>query len=227
MNTHSEDLVSLDELRSVLSTYAGPCNPSGHPEGHRVRRWRPVLVAAVVMAALIGVGVAIAAGFGAFNGISAANHPQTPADKLDAAMEDMIAQANVALASIPGSKDGQVVASGSRLIGQLSNGANVYVMPTTTDKLCVVVQQTPGSESYSGIECRDPLTQSQPTTMESKLGLAYGVAQDDVASISFETPSGQVTVPVKNNVWSYQGDVDLSTATVHFDDGSTQGVTSP
>ena len=47
------------------------------------RRWRPVLVAAVVVAALVGVGVAIAAGFGAFNGISAAQHPQTPADRID------------------------------------------------------------------------------------------------------------------------------------------------
>jgi hypothetical protein len=196
-----------------------------HVRGHR--SWRPVVAVVVAVAALAVAGVAIADSLGAFNGIGAANHPQTSTDKLDSAMETLVSEANVALASIPGGRDGRVVASGSRLIGQLSSGANVYVMPTTTNKLCVVVQQTPGNENYSGIECRDPLTQTQPTTMESKLGLAYGVAQDDVASISFETPSGQVTVPVKSNVWSYKGDVDLSTATVHFDDGSTQGVTSP
>jgi hypothetical protein len=202
--------------------------PLHFAEHVRVQRsWRPVVAAAVAVAALAVAGVAIADSLGAFNGISAANHPQTSTDTLDSAMEALVANANVALAAIPNDPNGQVVASGSRLIGQLSSGANVYVMPTTTNKLCVVVQRTPGSENYSGIECRDPLTQRQPTTLESKLGLTYGVAQDDVASISFQTPSGQVTVPVKNNVWSYEGDVDLSTATVNFDDGSAQTVTNP
>lgn len=190
--------------------------------------WRTVVVAAVVVAALAGTGLAIAASLGVFNGISAANHPQTSTDKLDSAMADLVADANVGLASIPDSQDGQVVASGSRLIGQLANGANVYVMPTTTNKLCVVTQTTPGSENYSGIECLDPLSQTQPTTLESKQGLTYGVAKDDVASVSFTTSSGQVTVPVKNNVWSYEGDgVDLSSVTVTFEGGSTQPFTGP
>ncbi|HEY3551197.1 MAG TPA: hypothetical protein VGK69_09125, partial [Gaiellaceae bacterium] len=39
------------------------------------RRWRPVLIAAVAVAALVGVGVAIAAGIRAFHGIKAAQHP--------------------------------------------------------------------------------------------------------------------------------------------------------
>jgi hypothetical protein len=49
------------------------------------RRWRPVLVAAVAVLALAGMGVAIANGLGAFdggvfNGISAAHHPRTSDD---------------------------------------------------------------------------------------------------------------------------------------------------
>jgi len=191
-----------------------------------VRLWpsrRLVIGAAVALAVLVGAGVAIAAGLGAFDGISAANHPQTSTDKLDSAMADFVANANIGLGSIPGSPDGQVVASGSRLIGQLADGANVYVMPTTTNRLCVVTQQTPGSENYSGIECRDPLSQSAPTTLVSKPPLIYGVAQDNVASVSFNTSSGPVTVPVKGNVWSYEGDaVHLTSVTVTFDDGTTQ-----
>jgi hypothetical protein len=71
MTTHSEDLVSLEELRSVLSTYAGPDNPRQRPTRHGLRRLRPLLVTAVVVAALAGAGVAIAAGLGAFEGTPA------------------------------------------------------------------------------------------------------------------------------------------------------------
>jgi hypothetical protein len=71
MTTHSEDLVSLDELQSVLATHAGPDSPQKRPSGQRVRGWRPVLAAAVALGVLAGAGVAIAAGFGAFEGTPA------------------------------------------------------------------------------------------------------------------------------------------------------------
>lgn len=71
MTTHSEDFVSLEELQSVLATHAGPDNPRRRPSGHRMRRWRPVLVAVVAVGALAGAGVGIAAGFGAFEGTPA------------------------------------------------------------------------------------------------------------------------------------------------------------
>ncbi|HZS29996.1 MAG TPA: hypothetical protein VFA37_01925 [Gaiellaceae bacterium] len=187
---------------------------------------RTVVLAAAAAAALAVTGVAIAASLGAFDGISAASHPQTSTDQLDSAMAAMVADANIGLASIPGDPDGQVVASDSRLIGQLVDGARIYVMPTTKDKLCIVRQTTPSSEEYSGVTCIDPFSQKEPTTLESTMGLTFGVARDDVASISFNTPSGQVTVPVKNNVWSYQGSgVDLSSVTINFQDGSSEPFT--
>lgn len=65
------------EPSQLADAFSAPAGRSEWP------RWRPVLVAAVVVAALVGVGVAIAAGFGAFNGISATQRPQTPADKID------------------------------------------------------------------------------------------------------------------------------------------------
>lgn len=228
MTVNRSDLISLDELQSVLATYAGPPEPQAHRATRAARRLRPILVGAVAAVALTVTGAAIAASAGVFDGITAANHPQTSTDKLDSAMADLVAQANVSLRAVPNDPDGQVVASGSRLIGQLSAGENVYALPTTTNKLCVITQTTPGSENYSRIECLDPLSQSQPTTVESKQGLTYGVAQDNVTSVSFNTPSGPVTVPVKNNIWSYEGDgVDLTSVTVTLDDGSTQPFTGP
>ena len=55
MTTHSEDLVSLEELRSVLSTYAGPDSPRERPSRHGVRRRWPVIAigAAAVLAAIL------------------------------------------------------------------------------------------------------------------------------------------------------------------------------
>ncbi len=55
MTTHSEDLVSLEELRSVLSTFAGPDSPRERPSRHGVRRRWPVIAigAAAVLAAIL------------------------------------------------------------------------------------------------------------------------------------------------------------------------------
>jgi hypothetical protein len=71
MTTHNEDLVSLEELRSVLHHYAGPGYPRQRPARRGLRNRRPLLVAVAAVAALAGAGVAIAAGFGAFEGTPA------------------------------------------------------------------------------------------------------------------------------------------------------------
>lgn len=49
MITHHEDLVSLDELRSVLNTHAGPPSPRRRAAPHRLRR--PLVLALAVVAA--------------------------------------------------------------------------------------------------------------------------------------------------------------------------------
>ena len=49
MITHDEDLVSLDELRSVLNTHAGPPSPRRRAAPHRLRR--PLVLALAVVAA--------------------------------------------------------------------------------------------------------------------------------------------------------------------------------
>src|SRR3954452_24169108 len=84
MIDHDPSLVSLDELGTTLRMYAGPEDPRERLIRHRLRRFRQVLLVLVALVAVAGAGVAIADGFGAFDGIGAAQHPRTGADALDA-----------------------------------------------------------------------------------------------------------------------------------------------
>jgi hypothetical protein len=222
MTTHSEDLVSLEELRSVLNTYAGPDSPGQRREGQRVRRLRPVLVAAVVVAVLAGAGIAIAAGFGAFNGISAAQHPPTAADKLDPAVAASLAADN---------RLGLELDS-ARFVTQLADGIRIYAVAAADGELCAVAERLPnnnGKNDASTTECGSPLTQSQPTTAESfqpneqSPVITWGIALDSVTAVSFTAGGQEVMVPVKNNVWAYEGDNPaFGSLVAHFDNGSTK-----
>jgi hypothetical protein len=187
------------------------------------RRWRPVLVAAVVTIGLAGVGVAIADGFGIFDGIASVQHPQTGADVIDPATRAYME---------PGGGSSMPIIAGlewdtSRHLGQLADGRNVYVISTTFPELCFVVG--PPNPEW---QCRDPLSGSHPTadfayTQGGKPWTAIGVALDGVAAVSFDANGREVTVPVKDNFWTYTTSDDdalgapLRTLTVHFADGTT------
>jgi hypothetical protein len=193
------------------------------------RRWRPVLVAAVVVAAIVGVGVAIAAGFGAFNGISAAERPQTPADRIDPKLLALINAANSARGG-----PGQLLPDSARLVKQLSGGARIYAVATKKDQLCVLGAGLPnnnGRNDSAAMGCGFPLTQSQPSTAgtfgrsESAPAISWGIAIDSVVAVSFMAGGHEVTVPVTNNVWAYEGAAPThGTLTAHFKDGSTQTI---
>jgi hypothetical protein len=185
-----------------------------------------VLVAAIAVGALAGVGVAIAASLGAFDGISAAQHPATAADKLDPGVA----------ASIAADKTLGIDTATARFITQFADGARIYVVATKTGALCVVAERLPnndGRNDASATGCGSPLSQSQPTTAQSfqpnegTPPISWGIALDSVTAVSFETADGsEVTVPVKNNVWAYEGKGlgEIGPITVHFDDGSTQSL---
>lgn len=193
------------------------------------RRWRPVLVAVAVVAALVGVGVAIAAGFGAFNGISAAQHPQTPSDRIDPRLLAEINAANQAR-----SAGGQLLPDSARLVKQLSDGARIYAVATNDGQLCVLAERLPnnnGTDDAAAMGCGSPLTQSQPSTAatfartESSPAISWGIALDSVAAVSFMAGRQEVTVPVTNNVWAYEGAAPThGTLTAHFKDGSTEKI---
>lgn len=190
-------------------------------EGRRLR-WRPLLVVAVVTLGLAGAGVAIAAGVGAFNGISAAQGPQTPA---------ALRWAKGFQSRCPRDTSGtpaylpqcHLVLASARL---LSAGSRVYVVADTHGDLCF---------SFSfGEACGSPLSRSLPITM----GVANtgpippggtltvgGVAIDGVTSVSFDIWGRNVAVPVKHNTYVYVR--HHSTAhgarcvVAHFANGST------
>jgi hypothetical protein len=179
-------------------------------------------VAAVVAAALVGAGVAIAAGFGAFNGISAAQRPQTPADRID---PKQLAEINAANAHVRGGP-GQLLPDSARLVKELS-GARIYVVATNTGQLCVLAERKIGG---AGMGCGSRLTQSQPTTAASfnvnHERITWGITVDGVTAVSFIAGGKQVTVPVVHNVWVYQGNYTgvPDSLTVRRANGNTETV---
>lgn len=177
------------------------------------RQRRLVFVAAVLLVGLVLTGVAIADGVGAFDGIGAAQHPQTAADVLDPQIVARLQQ------SCPDNQfwtpPCHLVLDSARLIGQVPSGGKLYAVADTRGDLCIV--------DPTGMICGTGLTRSRPIEDESVGELMFGVALDGVTAISFEHAGEEVTVPVKDNVWIYEG-VSLPEAgalTAHFDDGTT------
>jgi len=183
---------------------------------------RLVFGVAIAVAALAGAGIAIAVGFGAFNGISAAQHPPTAADKLDPSAAALVA------------RDQQLEADSVRFVTQLADGVRIYAVATTTGGLCALAERLPnnnGNKNAAAMGCGSPLTQTQPTTIagfqanESTPTISYGIALDNVAAVSFVAAGQEVTVPVKDNVWAYEGDnSSINSLTVQFKDGSTKTI---
>ncbi|HET9115390.1 MAG TPA: hypothetical protein VFN33_04780 [Gaiellaceae bacterium] len=193
----------------------------------RRRSW---LAVAVVAAALVGaVGVGIAAGLGAFDGIGAAQHQQSAGDALDPATAAYVKRSLVG-----------IQLDTARHIGRLPDGHDVYVITGSLNDLCVVVGP-PNAESW----CGQPLTDAHPATLatypiSNAAGTAviswitFGVALDGVTSVSFQPtqaaaggPSGpELTVPVTDNLWTYRTDdkvppYALQSVAAHFADGRT------
>lgn len=209
-----------DVLRRADALPLGPRR--GRRRGATRRRRRPLLVTAAAAAALAGAGVAIAAGFGVFRGISAAQHPVTAADGLDP----------VVAASLATEHDGLEPAN-ARFVTQLPGGIRIYALPTRSGGLCTVAERLPGSNTGkvggSMAGCGRPLTQRRPTTLDSFRAneatppITWGIALDSVTAVSFMAGGREVTVPVKNNVWAYEGtNAAFRSLTVHFRNGGTE-----
>jgi hypothetical protein len=171
-------------------------------------------------------GVAVAAGLNPFEGITAADHSPMPSD---AVSPGVIAQLKAdELPGAPLDQIGLHRVDSSRLVGTLPSGRKVYVVATTKDRLCVVVAQLAES-------CADPLTQKVPVTFTTfarggrshQPALAWGIARDEVVSVSFTVSGRHVTVPVRHNFFAYEGlpsdgSGSFSAPTVTFADGHTE-----
>jgi hypothetical protein len=206
------------------------------------RRWRMVLVAAVAVVALIGVGLAIAASVGVFRGIKAAQHPRTSADKLSPAVVASIRHFNKLQARLDHGRRGRLEPDTSRLVRRLPDGIRVFAVAATGGELCVVMEGMPrlGANVKLGgysLGCTSALTQKVPSTVESfraskgphgeSPAISWGVTLDGATAVSF--PANRrltITVPVKDNVWVYIGKWDAAVRgfRVHFKDGHTQTI---
>ena len=194
------------------------------------RRPRPLLVAAIAAAALAVTAAAVAAGLGAFDGIGAADHAQTPHDVLDPVTAAQIERLNATMAeqaAASGFPEDAILPDSARLVGQLPTGKHVYVVSTSTDKLCVVIEQ-------SVVSCGSPLSQEQPVTLVTMdvdgpggaPAINYGIARDGITALSFRADGSEQTVPVTNNVWAYEGEsAVLSSVTIHYTDGRSKTLT--
>jgi hypothetical protein len=216
-------LISLDELTTTFEAYAGPDYPRERPESNRRKRGRLVWL---IAAALVFAGAAYASGFNPFAGIGAANHAAGADDEL----------APEVLAKIQSINDrfghesvGQLIPDSTRFVTELSSGTRIYAVATTTNELCVLSEEPPGSRQSLAIGCGDPLNQSRPTTEEtvrpdpSTPPLTFGVAIDGVVAVSFVAEGVTKTVPVTDNVWAYEGVSDaMSRLVVHFAGGATE-----
>ena len=227
MINSEQDLVSLDELRSVLDAYAGPDDPHERPTKYGLERYRHVLLIALAVAALAAAGVAIADGIGPFDGIGAAQHPQAGADVLDAktlaGIENACPTKAVQKFYMPFC---HLSLDTTRLVGNIPSFGNVYVITNTRGDLCTVFQGGDGS-------CAPPLSKSHPITFlafnpSSTVGgtfVASGLAIDGVSTVSFTVSGKAVEVPVENNVWVYSEPDSHATGgqciVAHLDDGST------
>jgi hypothetical protein len=227
MIDHELELVSLDELRSTLDVYAGPEDPRERPKKRRLRGFRRVVPATVAVVALIGAGVGIADGFGAFDGIGAAQHPRTGVDALDsktlAGLQNACPNGTVEKFYRP---ECHLMINSARLVGLVASFGNIYVVTDTRGDLCTFFEGGDGS-------CGPPLSSSHPITFgtinrsstEGGTFIASGLAADGVAYVSFTVGGNAVDVPVKNNVWVYsEPDSHATTArcvAAHLDDGST------
>lgn len=202
------------------------------------RRWWPMLIAAVVVLAFAGTGVAIANSLGAFsggvfNGMHAARHPRTADDVIDPATRAYMERTNCK------QPDGRACApmmvgirfGTSRHIAQLPGGQNLYVFKTSWRGLCYVV----GPQPHGQFNCSRPLSRSHPSTAwfysnrpHISDWFTFGIALDGVTAVSFDSNGQEVTVPVKDNTWTYRGgsvednmQVQTLPLTAHFADGRT------
>jgi hypothetical protein len=224
MQTQNASTISLDELANTLESYAGPAAPRRLPAQRRWRPWRIAWVAAALV--LVFVGAAYAAGFNPFAGISAANHSATTSDALPPLLTAHMAKFSSAMEQMG---HGHLLLDSARSIAQLPSGMRFYTIATSAGGVCLATVDHPGSNAKGGgLECGDSLSRSRPITIVSEQvnrstpQVSYGLALDGVTAVSFTAAGAETTVPVKDNVWAYEGQADLTSITVHWKNGSTQ-----
>jgi len=208
-----------DELAREVLAPLDRVEPVRLVSGDRGRRRRRSLALAVAIVVAAG-GLAAAAVSGPLDGVFSADHPRAARDVLDRATAAMLRADRAG---------GGLELSQSRLVGALATGRRVYLVPTRTARLCVVVERLAES-------CGNRLTRAEPSTFAvadpDRAGagegpIAYGVARDGVLSVSFTVDGRRVTVPVRHNLFAFQGrpsDSRFSSPVAHFAGGKSRAI---
>lgn len=212
-------IARLAEIRPQLPAVEAP-DLSG--------RWKAPMVALAAVLVLTVGGVAVAASWNPLAGIGSADRAARPDDTVSEAVKE---QLRAHESSWPGgvSQLGTRLVDEARLLGRLPDGRNVYAVPTSTGKLCLLEAV---ATRISGEACYPPLTRAAPITWlmakarPSAPLVIWGAAADGVVSVSFNVAGEPVTVPVEDNFYVWQGQPtatrdSVSPATVSFTDGTT------
>jgi hypothetical protein len=181
MITNEEHLVSLEELRSVLNTYAGPENP----RQHRVRqglRLRPALVVAAVATAVVGVGTAVAAS----SWLAGASAPQKVVSNFGSHSRQLGSQPN-AKGSVAVADDGDV----SLYAATASDGGYCWLVSSPWNPAAT----NEGGNCYSAATLAKPLVAfpggASPTAADGFTVVVVGrAASPDARSVRFTAPDG-------------------------------------
>lgn len=195
----------------------------------RLTSWKGVLLVVASATALVATSVAIAASFGAFKGISAAQHTQVGANVLPRRILASIERQNAHSAAFRKehhtSWPPSLLPNTARVLGTMPDASKVYGLTDTRGDLCLIGE--------IGGSCGPPLSKSRPITFgvsnrSPTTGgtlIASGVAIDGVTSVSFRIWSKEVTAPVTNNVWIYEKPKTTAHGATcivaHFANGST------
>jgi len=167
------------------------------------RRGAFILALGIVVLALGGVAVAASIS-GHFPGLSSANRPQEVRDVLSPEVRAQLKAADRPAGSVD--QIGTRLLDSARLVGTLPSGRRVYALTTTRDRLCVAVEKLSAS-------CQPQLGERNPITLTivdadgfgGQPPIAYGVARDDVAAVTFTIHGRPAVAPVQDNFYFYEG----------------------
>lgn len=179
----------------------------------RIPRRLLLLVAAisllVIAASALRLATRASATSDPFQGISAAeNAPVIPSSS------PVIAEMETPSGAVPFGEN----VNGVRQLPAAIAGHTAYVVPTTNGDLCLFSEQLPEA-------CNSPLSPSHPLIFIIGGGTAFGIAEDDVASVTLTVNGSPETVLVQGNVFAYSGQSvtpgSITSIVAHFDDGTS------
>jgi hypothetical protein len=197
------------------------------------KRWVRVGVACSALAALSIAVVARTVGparasEGPFSGIGAVAGVASGEDVLDGDTANRLRRANAAghAKTVLGSQ----LLEEARMLPTAVHGRRLYLIPTEAGKFCLFLEGRAEA-------CGEPLSKARAVVLVATDDdgpggtgpTVFGIALDDVRTVSFAANGQRYFVPIHQNAFVFEGTPDMNVADVSaplvtFSDGSTAGV---